>query len=174
VGRRVREPSPYAGTTQRLRADAVELGGQPAEVVDWYERTGAGQSWHATIATDPRAQNYAMRRAMAKLPDDDDVLFARVDGMGALVHLTEIDGVTSATPNPYGPKAADPQAVGQPCPACQVVLVEEDTVAVLRLGPGPDPQARQLARAGQPYNPVVTELHWACATGDDSYQGAEA
>lgn len=166
----MRDPSPYAGRTVKLRPDAAELGGHLAEVVDWYARTGAGIGWRAALeAGDPRAQGYAIRRGLGGLPDDDDVLMARVDGMGALIHVTEIEGATTPTPAPGGPKLADARAVGLPCPACAVPLTGRDMVAVILLGPGADPDARAAARAGREYPAVAVELHWACRTGDDSY-----
>jgi hypothetical protein len=165
----MRDPSPYAGQTVKLRPGG-DYGDLPAAVVDWYERTGTGVSWHDAIATDPRAQSYAMRRAMADLPDDDDVLFARVDGMGQLIHRTEINGETSTTEAQYGPRPVSPSEVGQPCAACLGLLADGDTVAVRPLGPGGDAQARANARAGLPYAAATIELHWACATGDEQYQ----
>jgi hypothetical protein len=170
----MRDPSPYAGTTVQLRPDAVEIGGLPAEVVDWYERTSGGKTWREAIGTDPRAQGYAIRRGMAGLPDDDNVLFARVDGMGYLIHYTEIVGESGGTENEFGPKPVSSSEVGEPCPACTVPLADGDTVAVRALGPGADPLARANARAGQPYQAVAVELHWACATGDESYENQGA
>jgi hypothetical protein len=103
----MRDPSDYAGKTVRLRPDAAELGGQQAEVVDWYERLGDGVSWRDNPG-DPRAENYRLRHALGGLPDDDDVLFARVDGMGQLIHLTEIEGYIAPTPGPGGPAQPNP------------------------------------------------------------------
>ena len=164
----MRDPSPYAGQTVRLRADAAELGGYQAEVVDWYERTGDRVSWHDNPG-DPRVQNYTIRRGLGQLPDDDEVLFARVDGMGQLIHVTEVDGYAPEQVNPRGPAQVDLRAVGQECPACKVPLAEGDWTAVLPIGPGADPAARTNARAGLPFESVVIEIHWACHTGDESY-----
>lgn len=164
----MRETSPYAGMTVQLRADAKEIGGQPCEVVDWYVNV-AGRTWHeALTAGDPKADGYNIRHGMAGLPDDDEVLFGRVDGMTMLVHVTEVEGASSAaTPNAWGPKVVDDQAIGLPCPACQVLLVAGDLVAVLPLGPGLNPVEREKARSGEPYTAVVVELHWPCATGQE-------
>jgi hypothetical protein len=167
----MRDPSPYAGTTVQLRTDALEIGGLPADVVDWYERTSGGVSWKLTIATDPRAQGYAIRRARAGLPDDDDVLFARVDGMGCLIHRTEIVGdAAQQSDSQFGPQPVKDSEIGQPCIACSGLLATGDMVAVRPLGPGASPEARTNARAGLPFEAVTIELHWACATGDESYQ----
>lgn len=172
----MRDPSPYAGQTIKLRPGAAELGGHDIAVVDWYERTGAGVTWAQGLeAGDPRAIGYSVRRGLGGLPDDDDVLFGRVDGMGVLVHESELD-VAGAAPAPAarsGPKPVHEEAVGLPCPACSVELAAADVVAALPIGPGPDPAARAAARAGRPYASVVLELHWVCATGDDSYTTTE-
>ena len=163
----MRDPSPYAGQTVRLRADAAELGGHKAAVVDWYERLGDKVSWRDN-PSDPRAMGYIVRRGLGALPADDDVLFARVDGMGQLIHLSEIEG-ESPRQNERGPAMVHILAVGQPCPACHEPLAKGDMVAVIPLGPGPDPKARHNARAGYPFEAVVIEIHWACHTGDESY-----
>lgn len=33
------------------------------------------------------------------------------------------------------------------------------------IGPGADPDARERARAGRPYNAAAVEAHWGCVTG---------
>lgn len=172
----MRDPSPYAGRTVRLRADAAELGGHQFDVTDWYERTGPGLTWRAALENgDPRAQGYAVRRGLGGLPDDDEVLFGRVDGMGQLVHVSEIEGATQPVRNPFGPKPPHEDEIGRPCPACEVPLAPGDMVAVVVLGPGRDLAARLNAKAGLPYEGRAIEVHWACATGDDQYEitGAE-
>lgn len=170
----MRDPSPYAGKTVRLRAEATELGGHDCEVVDWYERTGQRQTWHQALeAGDPRAEGYHVRRGLAGLPDDDEVLFGRVDGMGQIVHLSEIEGATTPHQTSTGPALANLAAVGRPCPGCGVALKEGDLVSVLRIGPGADPEQRALARAGLPFQQVCADVHWACATGDESYGTAK-
>lgn len=168
----MRDTSPYAGKTVRLRVAAVELGGYDVQVVDWYENIGNKVKWRDAIGRDPRAEGYNLRHGLAGLPDDDDVLFGRVDGMGQIIHRTEIEGEQAAPATIYGPKPADSREVGRPCPACQRVLVEGDTVSVHVLGPGPNQAARRKAREGKPFEGIAVELHWACATGDESYEAA--
>lgn len=166
----MRDPSPYAGQTVQLRADAVEIGGLPAAVVDWYENTGTHIGWHqAYAAGDFRAQSYYVRRGMAGLPDDDDVLLAKVDGMNRIVHVTEVVGYTPP-PAPPTPTEVSGSEIGEPCPACLVPLADGDLVFALALGPGADPTARAACLAGQPYTAQIVELHWACRTGDESFQ----
>ncbi len=162
------DPSPYAGQTVPLRPDCLEVGGLNADVVDWFDRTGDQVSWRDAIATDTRAQSYAIRRSMAALPDDDQVLAARVDGMGYLIHCTEIVGETQAGEDLYTRRPVSAAGVGRPCGACGQLFVAGDSIQAKPLGPGADEQARANARAGSAYTPVTVALHWACATGDEN------
>lgn len=173
----MRETSPYAGQTVTIRGDARDIGGLPAVVADWYVNTGQHVTWEQALAAgDFRAQSYANRRAQAALPDDDDVLLARVDGMNMLIHVTEISGYQAPITAPTAPAPApvSDSEIGVPCPACLVPLATGDMVAVLLLGPGADPVARAAALAGEAYDAVAVEMHWACRTGDETYQLAEA
>src|ERR1700754_4569369 len=141
----MRDPSPYKGMTVTLKTSVRDVGGLPAEVVDWYENTGAKITWHeANAAGDFRAQSYYVRRGVEGLPDDDDVLLARVDGLMRIVHVTEIQGYEPpiTPPAPPAPTPVSESEVGVPCPACQVELADGDQVAVVVLGPGLDPAAR--------------------------------
>jgi len=168
----MRDPSPYAGKTVRLRPGAAELGGHRADVVDWYDRLGGGVSWRDNPG-DPRAQNYAIRRGLGNLPDDDDVLFARVDGMGQLIHVTEIEGYIPAAASPGTPAQPNEAAIGQLCPGCRRPIKRGDTVAQVAIGPGLDPDARAAAKAGLTgWACVYVDVHWACRTGDESYEQA--
>lgn len=168
----MRDPSDYAGKAVRLRQDAAELGGHQAEVVDWYERTGGGIPWRFA-EDDPRTENYRIRSGLGGLPDDNDVLFARVDGMGQLIHVTEIEGYTAPTTSPSGPSLPDERAIGKPCPGCGKPIEREHLVAKLAIGPGADKEARAAAKAGGTFACVYVDIHWACRTGDESYEQAE-
>lgn len=170
----MRDRSRYAGHTVRLRADAAEFGGLDADVEDWFVNVDRGhRGWREADADgDLKAQGYQVRRA--GLPDDDDVLIARVDGIRQLIHRTEIDGESGVdyptfTPpgRVRGPQWPSPGEVGTPCPACGNDIDARDPVAVLILGPGADPLARTDALAGMPYEGVAIELHWACVTGQE-------
>lgn len=67
----------------------------------------------------------------------------------------------------FGPMPADHPAIGQPCPACEVPIVEGDIATLVLLGPGSSEEARERAREGRPYNGVAALVHWACATGEE-------
>lgn len=161
----MRESSPYAGQTVQLK------NGYEYDVVDWYE-LAAGRTWKAALADgDPRAESYNVRHGMAGLPDDDDVLLGRMDGIMQITHVTELRDYVAPAPVPGGTGARDvsPSEIGEMCVACDVALRAGDKVAVIKLGPGPDPSARDDARNGRPYDSLAMEIHWACATGDEQY-----
>lgn len=68
----------------------------------------------------------------------------------------------------FGPKPADHPSVGVECPACQVPFAAGDYTVLVPLGPGADPEARQRAAAGRPYDAVAVEIHWECAGRTDA------
>lgn len=63
----------------------------------------------------------------------------------------------------FGPKEADHPSIGRDCPACRAPFREGDFTRLVPLGPGDDPEARERARAGRPYNAVASEVHDECA-----------
>lgn len=54
-------------------------------------------------------------------------------------------------------------SVGIVCPACHKEFVSGDRSVLIALGPGDDPDAREAAKAGRPYNAVAVEVHAECA-----------
>ena len=85
----IRKPHPLAGQTVTIRADAVDLGGQKYRVEDWWQNIH-GASWMFAEGN-PAAIRYAIRAAQGGLPTDDEVLYGKVDGLGYLVHVSEIE-----------------------------------------------------------------------------------
>lgn len=67
----------------------------------------------------------------------------------------------------FGPKQAYHPSCGKPCPACQVNFKAGDWTALVALGPGDNPEARELARQHRVYNAVAVEVHYACVTGEE-------
>lgn len=55
----------------------------------WNEVTGT--SW--MVNSNPATIKFAMRSAMAHLPTDDDVYYVKINGLGHLVHASEIVGL---------------------------------------------------------------------------------
>lgn len=91
------ERHPAAGTTVSLRDDIEikhnllgNVAGNEFVVEDWNDRV-LGRSWmHAE--GNPTALLYAIRSGLSEhpLPIDDEVLYGKVDGLGMLVHVSEL------------------------------------------------------------------------------------
>lgn len=73
----------YAGQTIPTRD------GREFEAEDWGENV-LGRSWMMATGN-PTAIIYAIRRAYAGLPMDDNVVYGHIDGMGILLHVSELD-----------------------------------------------------------------------------------
>jgi hypothetical protein len=69
-------------------------------------------------------------------------------------------------PQRMGPLSADHPAVNKPCPGCRRAILAGAFVTLLAVGPGDDPEEREKARNGRPYNAVAVAAHWECVTGD--------
>lgn len=86
------EPHPLAGQTVKIRDDAgAEIGGATYRVEDWWDRMYGG-SW-MTADGNPAAMKYALRIGMNSsylTPLDDEVVYGKVDGLGHLVHVSEL------------------------------------------------------------------------------------
>jgi len=70
----------------------------------------------------------------------------------------------------FGPKTSDHYSIGKPCQACEKPFVVGDYTTLIALGPADDSEQRQKAREGRAFNAVAVEVHWACATGEESQQ----
>lgn len=68
----------------------------------------------------------------------------------------------------FGPKTSDHPSIGTECPACDEPFVAGDYTTLIALGPGNDTEAREKARNGGFYNAVAVEVHYACATGEET------
>lgn len=95
-------PHPLAGCTVKLAVTeskvdgdpfAAELTGTTYTVEDWWDRL-TGQSW-LTSEGNPAAVKYAVRSGLAGIPVDDDVVYGKADGLGHLVHVSELGEVVS-------------------------------------------------------------------------------
>lgn len=81
-------PHPYAGQTVNLRA-GESFGGVEFRLEDWWDRV-SGASWMEDVFSNPACLNYATRVAF-RVPPDDEVVYGKVDGLGYLVHVSELD-----------------------------------------------------------------------------------
>lgn len=96
-------PSPLAGKTVTLKPDAIPdvradaipdvRGGETIaiQIEDWWDRV-AGSSW-MWAQGNPACMIYAIRTGFADgdIPIDDEVLYGKIDGLGYLVHVSEIE-----------------------------------------------------------------------------------
>ncbi len=90
------QPSKYAGMTMKVKEgishpQVSNFGGSEIKIEDWWDRVN-GVSWMRSVGN-PTALIYAMRTGMSpkKVPIDDEVLYGKIDGLGHLVHVSEIE-----------------------------------------------------------------------------------
>lgn len=55
---------------------------------DWWDRV-VGESW-MDCDGNPAALKYAVRSAVDNLPFDNEVLYGKIDGLGHIIHVTEL------------------------------------------------------------------------------------
>lgn len=88
-----KEKSKYAGKTVLLKKQANELGGKAILIEDWVDRIGSNpKSWKDT--DNYPCLNYHIRATNSKeieIPFDDEVLYGKIDGLGYVVHVNEIN-----------------------------------------------------------------------------------
>lgn len=67
-----------------------DLEGKEFHIEDWWDRLSR-VSWKWAQGN-PACLGYALRIAFQKfrVPDDDEVLYGHIDGLGYLVHITEL------------------------------------------------------------------------------------
>ncbi|BAH32997.1 hypothetical protein [Rhodococcus erythropolis] len=83
------EPHPLAGQTVEIKIEGETL---EYRLEDWWDRVH-GSSWMFADGN-PAALKYAMRAGFAGLPVDDEVVYAKVDIFGHLIHASEIVSAT--------------------------------------------------------------------------------
>lgn len=73
-----------------------------------------------------------------------------------------------SNPRKFGPLPADSWMVREPttCPGCHQLFKAGEVVTLVAIGPGDDPEARQRASEGKPYNAIAIPAHYSCVTGD--------
>lgn len=84
--------SELAGKTLRIRADVGHpCGGSKVAIEDWWDRIG-GRPW-GMCHGNPACVAYAIRRGnpACHIPSNDEVLYGKVNGVGYLVHMSELD-----------------------------------------------------------------------------------
>lgn len=89
------ESHPLAGKTIKIHLSAphFQLEGMEHEytVEDWWDKL-TGKSWMLSDGN-PAALVYAMRTGLdpkRSIPTDDEVVYGKIDGLGHLVHVSEL------------------------------------------------------------------------------------
>lgn len=89
-------PHPLSGQTVTVSTEAKLFGQAETtlnyRVEDWWIRA-TGKSWMYSDGN-PAAMGYGIRSGLAGLPINDDVVYGHTpDGLGHLVHISEIQAV---------------------------------------------------------------------------------
>lgn len=89
---------PLAHQTVRLRDDIRiehnlfgDVAGRDFDVEEWWDRVH-GKSWQFSDGN-PAALIYAMRTGLAEhvVPLDDEVVYGKINGLGMLIHVSELE-----------------------------------------------------------------------------------
>lgn len=90
-----KESHPQAGQTVRIKDGTVDpaqelvVGGAEYEIEDWWDLL-TGSSWMHQNGN-PAALHYAIRSAANNLPLDDEVVYGKIENLGHLVHVSELE-----------------------------------------------------------------------------------
>jgi hypothetical protein len=84
------EPSPYAGETVTMKESVPEIGGETVVVEDWWDRV-FGASW-TEAPGNPAAMIYGVRAGVQEVPNNDEVLYVKIENAGILININEIEG----------------------------------------------------------------------------------
>lgn len=103
------EPHPLAGKNvllnDKVQGDPeVMWPGRVYTVEDWWDRVSGGSWMYAE--GNPACLKYAMRSAMSGLPLDNEVVYGKIDGLGHLIHASELG--EEYVPEPLHPESTDP------------------------------------------------------------------
>ncbi len=89
------EQSPLAGKKVKIIAQAYRLNGQEITIEDWWDRI-TDKSWKISDGN-PACIEYGLRIGSGVLkffiPNDDEVLYGKIYGLGYLVHISELEPV---------------------------------------------------------------------------------
>lgn len=85
---------PGVGNQPVIHNTMHDVTGAPFEVEGWQDAL-FGKSW-MDCEGNPAALVYAMRSAFAELPTNDDVVYGHVNGLGMMLHSSELGEVIEA------------------------------------------------------------------------------
>ncbi len=72
----------------------LELKDKEFRIEDWVLNMPGGKSW-MDMNGNPACLKYAIRSGISGLPTDDNVVYGKVDGLGHLIHESELGKVIS-------------------------------------------------------------------------------
>jgi hypothetical protein len=89
-----KEASELAGKTVRIKPSVEHFqypnfGGSEFIIQDYWDRL-ANKSW-MNCEGNPACIVYGVRSGLSGLPLDDEVLYGKTNGLGSLVHISEIE-----------------------------------------------------------------------------------
>lgn len=79
---------PHALAFKVVTISSGEFAGREYQVEDWWDRV-AGKSW-MSFDGNPACLDYAIRSAQAGKPLDDKVVYGKIEGLGKLVHISDL------------------------------------------------------------------------------------
>jgi hypothetical protein len=87
------DPFKFAGATFKVNAqlDSMIPGTYLYHIEDYWDQVYGG-SWMMATGN-PAALLYAIRSLKAGLPIDDEVVYGKVDGLGYIVHVSELGDI---------------------------------------------------------------------------------
>ena len=91
-----RSPHKYAGKTVKLRRvkSLGPLKGKKFDVKDWYDNINPdGEPWIVKMVYNPTCRYYAQRTLGNKKLVDENVVYGKIEGLGYLVHDSELGEV---------------------------------------------------------------------------------
>lgn len=83
---------------QTVEITEGQFKGQQFILEDWWDRLGQG-SWKICTGN-PACIEYAVRVLMEPIPQDDEVVYGKIDGLGKLIHVTQLDAQIDKEPTP--------------------------------------------------------------------------
>lgn len=83
--------SNLSGKTVKIKTEANQIGGFNIRIEDWWDRV-YGASWMMAQGN-PACLQYAVRTGFSQMdiPTDNEVLYGKIDGLGFLVHINELE-----------------------------------------------------------------------------------
>lgn len=88
----IREKHPLADKSVILKSNG-ELNGKVFVVEDWCCNLSGFRCFQGCPGNNFACAKYALRESKDKLPDDDEVIYGKIDNLGHIVHVSELGKV---------------------------------------------------------------------------------